>query len=517
MTGRLAKKVLFAVRGRARVVSARRRRRGVALILVLAALTVPTVMLTEIQDESSAEFGSALAARDALVAEYAAKSAVNLSRLLIASEPTIRKSLTLIFALVGGPRQVPVWQYADRILGAFNDSDGSDSFASLAGVDPKLGKNLGFTGGGFKLDIVDEDSKINLNIAARGDPFSETRLAAEIIGLIGAPQYSPMFEGKDADDQYSDRRAICSAIIDWADPNQDQALCDPSTTNAQAAGAEDSFYQLLKKPYLRKNAAFDSLEELHRVRGVSDDFWSTFVDPDPDNPDKRVLTVWGQGAVNVNTANPQTLLALVCQASNNTAKMCLDPNEAQKFLMALTMLRSFMPGLPVFASPQEFVSALQQGAAPAPGAAAAPAAAPAAAAGGGSPVAMIMKAMGIEPIPLISTKQTLSDITTESKVFSIYATGYVHAGKRESSVRIHAVVDMRGAPTPDQIAQQLQAAIAAATGGSGIPGQPGANGAQNGATPTPNPANSASGAQQTGIQGALKPGSGGNIVYYRVD
>jgi general secretion pathway protein K len=76
---------------RARALRARRQRRGVALIIVLAALTVLTVMLTEIQDESSAEFGSALAARDALVAEYAAKSAVNLSRLLIAAEPTIRR------------------------------------------------------------------------------------------------------------------------------------------------------------------------------------------------------------------------------------------------------------------------------------------------------------------------------------------------------------------------------------------------------------------------------------------
>ena len=82
----------------------RRRRRGMALILVLAALTVLTVMLTEIQDESSAEFGSSLAARDAVVAEYAAKSAVNLSRLLIAAEPTIRVS-DLGFRIVLGPVQ----------------------------------------------------------------------------------------------------------------------------------------------------------------------------------------------------------------------------------------------------------------------------------------------------------------------------------------------------------------------------------------------------------------------------
>jgi general secretion pathway protein K len=489
----------------------------VALILVLAALTVLTVMLTEIQDESSAEFGSALAARDALVAEYAAKSAVNLSRLLIAAEPTIRQSLTLVFALVGGPRQVPVWQYADRILGAFNDSDGVQGFASLAGVDPKLGKNLGFTGGGFQLDIVDEDSKINVNVAARGDAFSQTRLAAQLIGLIGSPQYSPMFEGRDADGQYTDRRALCSAIIDWADPDQDQAVCDPSSTTAQQAGAEDSFYQMLKKPYLRKNAAFDSLEELHRVRGVSDDFWSTFVEPDPDKPDKRIMTVWGQGQVNVNTANPQTLLALVCQASNNTALMCQDANEAQKFLMALTMLRSFMPGLPVFKNGQDFVSALQQGstaAAAAPGQAAA-AAGGLPGAGGGSPVAMIMKALGIQPIPLISAAQTQKEVTTESKVFSIYATGYVHSGKRESSVHIHAVVDFRGAPTPAQIAQQLLQQL-------NPNGANGANGATGTVTPPPvtgatqGPGSPASGTQ-TGIQGALKPGSGGNIVYYRVD
>jgi general secretion pathway protein K len=503
---------------RAQRVRARRQRRGVALILVLAALTVLTVMLTEVQDESSAEFGSALSARDALVAEYAAKSAVNLSRLLIAAEPTIRRSLTLVFALVGGPRQIPVWQYADRILGAFNDQDGADSFASLAGVDPKLGKNLGFKGGGFQLTIVDEDSKINFNVAARGDAFSQTRLAAQLTGLIGPPQYSPMFEGRDADEQYTDRRAVCSAIIDWVDPDQDQALCDPTSTTAQQAAAEDSFYQLLKKPYQRKNAAFDSLEELHRVRGVSDDFWTTFVDPDPDNPDKRIVTVWGQGAVNVNTANPQTLLAIACQASNNLATVCIDANEAQKFIMAMTMLRSFLPGLPMFKSPQEFVSTLQQtnqGTTPA-GQTAAPATAGVnnGLGGGGSPVASIMKALGIPPIPVVSATETAKAVTTESKVFSIYATGYVRSGKRETSVRVHAVVDFRGSPSPQQlIARALAGAGLGATGAGGA----GSAGITNGLTATdPNAANSL-GTSAGSLLDALKPGPGGNIVYYRVD
>ncbi|HKO51548.1 MAG TPA: type II secretion system protein GspK [Polyangiaceae bacterium] len=496
---------------KARAIAKRRRRRGMALILVLAALTVLTVMLTEIQDESSAEFGSALSARDALVAEYAAKSAVNLSRLLIAAEPTIRRSLTLVFALVGGSRQVPVWAYADRILGAFNDLDGADSFTALAGVNPKLGKNLGFKGAGFRLEIVDEDSKINFNVAARGDAFSQTRLASQIVGLIKAPQYSPLFEGRDADEQYSDRRAICSAIIDWVDPDQDQALCDPTSTTAQQAAAEDSFYQLLNKPYKRKNAAFDSLEELHMVRGIGDDFWSTFIDPDPDKPEKRIVTIWGQGAVNVNTANPQTLLAVVCQASNNLARMCLDAVEAQKFIMAMTMLRSFMPGLPVFKNAQEFVSALQQtnqqAGAPAAGATPAPGGLPGMG-GGGSPIAMIMKAMQIEPIPIVSAAETAKMVTTESKVFSIYATGYVRSGQRESRVRVHAVVDFRGAPSPQQQLNDLVARLGqAASGQPGLP--PTANSATN---PTGQPPGT-----QGGLPNALKPGPGGNVVYYRVD
>ncbi len=510
-------------RARARLARLRRKRRGVALILVLAALTVLTVMLTEIQDESSAEFGSALAARDALVAEYAAKSATNLSRLLIAAEPTIRKSLTVVFALVGGPRQIPVWQYADRILGAFNDQDGADSFQLLAGVDPKLGKNLGFPGAGFRLQIVDEDSKINLNAAAHGDTVHQLAETMQILGLISPPQYNPMFEGKDADEQYSDRRAVCAAIIDWADPDQDQALCDPTTTTAQQSPAEDSFYQLLKKPYLRKNAAYDSLEELHRVRGISDDFWATFVDPDPDNPDKRVITVWGQGKINVNTANPQTLLAIVCQASNNTALMCLDANEAQKFLLAIGMLRSFMPGLPVFGSAKEFVSTLQSASTTAASTTAgqtnnAAAGALGALGGGGSPVSMIMKAMGLQPIPILSPQQTESAITTESKVFSIYATGYVHTGKRESTVRLHTVVDFRGAPTPDQIMQQIQQALNP-NGAGGTSGASTATALQGTAATAATAATTGTTGLngQTGIQSALKPGSGGNVIYYRVD
>jgi general secretion pathway protein K len=455
--------------------SPRGRRRGVALILVLGALTILTVMLTEAQDESSADFASALAARDQLIAEYSAKSAVNLSRLIIAAEPTIRGAIGPLLALMNGgqiPGQIPIWAHADKALGAFNDQDGQKAFSALAAIDTKLGKNLGMEGAGFEVRIIDEDSKINVNAAARGEAFSETRLASQLMGLMMGPQNDPLFSQRDADGQFSDRMQICSAIVDFVDPNQDQAGCDVGSEIAQAAAPEDSFYSLLPRPYERKNAALDSLEELRRVRGMSEDFWATFVDPDPDDPDRRVVSVWGQGTINVNTANPQVILTLVCQNNGAPeATVCTDPAESAKFLMALSMVRGFTAGAPIFGSPKVFANALK----------------------GKGMFGDIMTMLGIEPIQLKSQDDFLKSVSTESKVFSIYATGYVRAGTRETRTRIHAVVDFRGAPPPGVDARALDAAKDAAS------------------------LLDPSGTTAQQIDAALKPSPGGNLVYWRID
>ena len=94
------------------VVRARRRNRerGVALIMVLSAIAIMVVMLAEFQDEAGSEFASATANRDAVQAEYFARSAVNLSRLLVAAEPTMRQAISPLFALMQRTvPQLPVW------------------------------------------------------------------------------------------------------------------------------------------------------------------------------------------------------------------------------------------------------------------------------------------------------------------------------------------------------------------------------------------------------------------------
>jgi general secretion pathway protein K len=475
-----------------------------ALVLVLGALTIMTVMLTEFQDETSAELGSALSERDALKAEYAAKSAVNLSRLLIATEPTIRKSpIGMMLAMMYGgraPPQLPVWEFSDRVLGAFNDPEASAEFSAFTSVNLAEGKNLGLEDAGFKVDVVDEDSKININTAARASTFANVQLAGQLMGLMYGAQYDPLFEARDAQGQFSDRFAICSAVIDWTDLDQDQFSCDmQQSATAQSTAGEDSYYQLLKQPYVRKNAAFDSLEELRLVRGINEDFWSTFVDPEPDNPDKRVVTVWGQGKVNVNTANARTLFALICSTEMAPESlMCKDAAEAAKFLTMVNLFRGFISGAPIFGSPRSFVRAMQ---------------------GRHPMLAPILKMVGLKPVVWKSEDVAIKHITTESQMFSIYATGYVKSGKRETRVRVHSVVDFRGAPPPGQ----EKAAMIENMASSGALGAEAQNAMQQqqqqqaNAAEDPSKANLPAGATADAIAAALQPNAGGNIVYFRLD
>jgi len=456
----------------------RAKQRGIALIMVLGSLAILTMMLAEFQADTSATLASAMADRDGVQAEYIARSAVNLSRLLVAMEPTIRQSIAPLFMMMKRqPPQLPVWQFADRLLGPFNDKDSTAEFGNAIGVDFGTGKNLGMPNGRFELKIVDEDAKINVNLGASND-IAHIRLANELMALMSPLQYNPLFEQRDPAGNFHDRLTICAAFIDWADVDEMGMNCDTRQTSAMNTSAvEDAYYQLLAiKPYRRKNAPFDSLEELHMVRGVGEDFWSTFVDPDPTNPDKRVMTVWGQGAINVNSANAQTLLGVVCSGAPTTP-MCTDPNQASMFLMGVTMAKGITMGAPLFGSVQDFIMTVK----------------------GQGMIGQVLGGMGLKPVDkFLSEAEFAKSITTESKVFSIYAVGIVKGYKRETRLRVQTVVDFRTTPP-------------LGGGMSTVGGLPSATGS----TPTSQAAQQA--LQQGAIAAALQPSTGGTVLYYRIE
>lgn len=461
----------------------RAKERGVALIMVLGAIAVLTVMLADFQDETSTELSAAISDRDTVQAEFAAKSAINLTRLLLATEPTIRSVISPLFAFLGKkPPQLPVWEFTDRFLGPFNDKESSQSFASGLSIDLNNGKNLGLPDGEhFELDVVDEDSKIDLNLGASND-IAHIREAQELMGLMAPIQYNPLFEKPDARGTINDRLVICAAIIDWADVDEQLFNCNLQANAQQSGGVEDAYYQLLPKPYRRKNAPFDSLEEVRMVRGMTEDFWSTFVDPEPDKPDKRVMTVWGQGAINVNTANAQTLYGVVC-AGAPQSDICIDPIQASMFLSAVTMARAVTMGAPIFGSAQDFIDAMK----------------------GKGQIGPLFAAIGMKPVKFLSESEFSKSITIESKMFSIYAIGEKKGIKRDTRIKIHEVVDMRAAaPLTGQIPGNVLGAAGASSSR---------------ATPSPAPSGSSGTAVNAndpyGLLSQTNPA--GNVVYYRMD
>ncbi len=481
--------------------SARKRRRkkqdqrGVALLLVLSSIALMTITVVDFQEEQTADLHSAFAERDSLTAEYMAKSAENLSRLWIASEPLMRQSLGILRLLFGGRAvpQLPVWEFSDQVLGAFSgDKEGREGFGTIGGFDMNGAKNIeGPEGASFKVVVVDEDSKINLNLGARGQIIAENRFGGSFIGLTSSPAYDPLFQRNDRDGNTSPREAICGALMDWADPDENLYTCEPHKFQGGGAGggAEDTSTMLLpRRPYRVKNAPYDSLEEARLVRGMGDDIWATFIDPDPTNPKKRVMTVWGQGPINVNTAPPQAVFGVVCGLAP-TAELCMDVAKQQQFLTMFGVLRNFTSGMPLFGTPAEFVTTVQ---------------------GGGTYGKMLFGTLGIPPFKFQSPAEAAKNFTTESKVFSIYATGEVKGFRRVTKVRIHTVVDFRNAPAIPN----------AMMPGGQIPGQPGgitAGQPPPGQTPPPSIAGGAGGMGSEAIVGAINPNPGGTVVYHRIE
>jgi hypothetical protein len=197
------------------------------------------------------------------------------------------------------------------------------------------------------------------------------------------------------------------------------------------------------------------------------------------------VSVWAQGKININTTSPRTLLSYVCAWAVPETPLCNDTTGVMQasFLTMLNLGQSMFVGIPIFHSPKQLRTALE----------------------GQGDFASFFEQAGIPPIKFLSASGFEQGLSLESKVFSIYASGHVKQGKRETYVRITAVVDFRKAPTVADVASKALAAV-------------------NPQNPTPDPTGSGGAAgtstddsANAGIQGALVPSTAGRVVYFRVN
>jgi len=187
--------------------------------------------------------------------------------LRLAAESAVQRGLWAI------KRPTPPEKRADALSSAWSNADeifkdiilGQTRVSVIKNQDSKSGSEVTY-------GLIDEESKVNVNRLKDSEILERL-----ILTTTGA-----------TDEEAS---TIADSILDWIDEDD----------HVNASGAEKQYYRGLKRPLVPKNASLDALEELLYVRGMTPEIYKKL---------SRVLTLFGDGKINLNTATAPVLRAL---------------------------------------------------------------------------------------------------------------------------------------------------------------------------------------------------------------
>jgi len=285
------------------VIVRKRRQAGIALIVVTVTLAVLGAVVGDFSFNARVDLEAAANARDTLRAEYLARSGMQLSRLLIKVQQSV---LDKNRQFIG---DIQISDFAPYLMKAFGGaSDERAGLGALLGIDVSTMKGLGVgKNATFDVTMTSDDGRININCGGGLNPNQQQ--AQALYGLLAALFWPPRYDNPpwriwgwpDSDGQIANRDDTARAIIDWTDLDTQQfvptmVLPGGQTPSSSGGGAEAYNYDGTKDPYLSRDNFYDTLEELNLVRGVGDNFWSTF---------GEMLTVYGGCQVNVGAIPPE--------------------------------------------------------------------------------------------------------------------------------------------------------------------------------------------------------------------
>jgi len=361
--------------------------RGVALILVLTTIAILTSIGVDFSYSSRVSLKLAENLRDETRAYYMARSAVNLSRLLLHFQKQVDglggQLSGVLSSLAGGQRTsaaapaagaptsasssslgIRLWEIVPIDSNAFGallagSVEGLDKpLAAEAAPPPKAAEKVaarhrfGDFDGGFHSKITDENSRINV-LRLDGLQGAAFTTLVQLRAMMADPRYDFIFDEEDANHDRVRRDDVIIAMKDWIDLDETGSAIDPTNTSnpfVNGFSDENSAYDRYQPRYKAKNGKFDSLEELYMVRGVNDRFMAAFGDR---------LTVWPDinAGLNVNTNDPQQMLTNILIAAQNPNDPALrDPRLLQTILQEIQIRKMFsFFGM----SAQDFISVLQ--------------------------------------------------------------------------------------------------------------------------------------------------------------
>jgi general secretion pathway protein K len=319
-------------RWRAAMVRGRRRSRdsrsGVALLVVVSAIMIITVLVSEMNYGARVRLLLAAHQKEEVQAYWLARTGINIYKLILAGNMALKNSsiadyggmfgvnlgdalwqavpflstglMRMIFVSGGDIEDIEEEELREvTTTGTVSDEIAEQSREELSTGHFSDKHFLDFDGD-FNASIVDEDSKVNLNgFASRSSEsiLQEELTATTLYGIMSGQEQDQWFYDRDID-----RWEIIGNIADWVDTD--------NTRCGLRSGYEDDLYNRVEPdPYLAKNAPFDTKEEIKLVDGWEDEVYEKYEDR---------ITVWGSGKININTASPEVMFGLLKAYSEGT-------------------------------------------------------------------------------------------------------------------------------------------------------------------------------------------------------
>jgi general secretion pathway protein K len=113
---------------------------------------------------------------------------------------------------------------------------------------------------------------------------------------------------------------IVPSVIDWVDP--DDAVTHLPFVERANRGAEDAYYRDQRPPYRCANRPVDTLDELLRIKAMTPEAYGRL---------RTVLTCYGEGQIDINTAPMPVIMCLSEQMDAAIAQMIVHRRQMRPF------------------------------------------------------------------------------------------------------------------------------------------------------------------------------------------
>jgi type II secretory pathway component PulK len=296
--------------GRSRAVDGRPR--GVALLMALVTTALLSSMVVEHTYQARVHLSMATNTRDKIKSYYLARSAVNISRLMILFQFALtqesKETDDQMGQLINRAMQrsnFQMYQYVDLLLRPFNSGKIESPIGGLdlsgSGVE-----GFGNFTGEFDIKITPESGRININDFAKAE-LDQAALTA-VCSMFIDSQYDDMFMRKDESGELMDRARVIQNMVDFLDPNQEAMRIDAECLPQGAAGDERRPYDRKnssKGRVLPRNAKLTHVEDIYQIHGMTGELVDAFRDR---------LTVYDIGKPNINVATAPVFYSVLCQS-----------------------------------------------------------------------------------------------------------------------------------------------------------------------------------------------------------